>query len=289
MTVAMDDSSPRGAANFEVRPLSAVAGAEVIGLDLALPLDVGTRAAVYDAFVRHHVLAFRDQRLDKARQVAFSEQFGALERHTIRNRGADHPLVHTVTNLDGAGRPSGRVASTRWHTDKSFRPQPSLATILHAIRLPPAGGDTLFANMHLAWEELGEAERAELGKLRVVHSWEQSRLKIGERASEAEIRDAPARVHPLVRRHPDTDRECLFMGEHASHFEGRRIAEGRARLAELEAHATAKRFVFRHRWRPGDVVMWDNRCLLHRADQNFDAARHARVMHRTCLRGTAPA
>lgn len=281
--------NPQSAANVQIRPLGPGFAAEVVGLDLSRPFDEATRRAVYDAFVRYQVLAFRSQRLSQEQQIAFTEQFGTLERHIARNRGADNAFVHTVSNLGPDGEPSGRLNSTRWHTDKSFRPEPSLATILHAVELPPDGGDTCFADMYAAYEALSADEKAELADVRVVHSWELSRQKIGERATAEEIRDAPPMSHPLVRTHPDTGRPCLFMGEHASHFEGRPMAEGRARLAALEAHATQDRFVYRHRWRPGDVLMWDNRCLLHRAEQNFDAARHRRVLHRTCLKGTAPA
>jgi taurine dioxygenase len=274
---------------FEVRPLSPLFAAEVIGLDLRQPLDEGVRCEVYDAFVRYHVLAFRDQRLDKDEQIAFSRQFGTLERHIARNRGGDNPLVHTVSNLGADGRPSGVVASTSWHTDKSFRPEPSLATILHAVTMPPDGGDTCFANMYEAYDALSAADKATLDGLRVIHSWELSLAKHGRQATQEEIRDAPPMSHPLVRVHPDTGRKCLFMGEHASHVDGWPVKDGRALLAGLEDHATEERFIYRHRWRPGDLLMWDNRCLLHRADPNFDAARFPRVLHRTCLRGTAPA
>jgi len=276
--------------SFEVRPLSDIAGAEVVGLDLRRPLDDATRRAVYDAFVRHHVLAFRNQDLTKDEQVAFTQQFGALEGHVARNRGVgDHPLVHIVHNLGPDGEPSGKVASQKWHTDKSFRELPSLATILHARIMPPQGGDTCFANMILAYEALSAAEKAELDGVGVIHSWELSCQKAGRQASPEEIADAPPMTHPLVRTQPESNRKSLFMGEHASHLDDRPLEAGRARLAELEAHATQERFIYRHHWQPGDVLMWDNRCLLHRADQNFDAAHYKRVLHRTCLRGAAPA
>ena len=273
---------------FTVRPLSPGFAAEVIGLDLARPLDAASKAAVYAAFVRHHVLAFRAQRLDVEQQIAFSEQFGTLERHIARNRSSGHPLLHVVSNLGADGMPSGKVGSAKWHSDKSFRPEPSLATILHAVTMPPQGGDTCFADMTAAYDALPAAEQAELDGLRVIHSWELSVAKSGGQATPEEIRDAPPMAHPLVRVHPDSGRKSLFMGEHASHLQGRPMAEGRARLAALEAHATQDRFLYRHRWRPGDLLMWDNRCLLHRADPNFDAALYPRVLHRTCLRGTAP-
>ena len=288
MSIAMEARSRSGRA-FDIRPLSTVLGAEVIGLDLAQPLDTATRNCVYEAFVRYHVLCFRDQHLDKQQQIAFTEQFGTLERHIARNRGSDNPLVHTVSNLGADGKPSGKVGSQEWHTDKSFRPEPSLATILHAIVMPPNGGDTCFANMILAYEALSDAEKVELAGVGVIHSWELSCLKAGRQASSEEIADAPPMTHKLVRTQPESGSKSLFMGEHASHLDDRPFEAGRARLAELEAHATQERFIYRHHWQAGDVLMWDNRCLLHRADQNFDAARHKRVLHRTCLRGTAPA
>ncbi len=276
------------AAAFEVRPLSPGCAAEVIGLDLRQPFGEATRQAVYAAFVRYHVLAFRDQKLTKDEQIAFSLQFGTLERHIARNRGSDNPLVHMVTNLGADGKPSGSVKSTTWHTDKSFRPEPSLATILHAVTMPPNGGDTCFANMYAAYDALSDKDKALVDGLRVIHSWELSQAKSGKQATPEEIADAPPMSHPLARIHPDTGRRCLFMGEHASHIDGWLMADGRALLARLEAHATDERFLYRHRWLPGDMLMWDNRCLLHRADSNFDAALYPRILHRTCLRGTAP-
>ena len=284
MSIAMADRT-----KFDIRPLSPVLGAEVLGLDLSQPLDTATRREVYDAFCRHQVLCFRDQRLSKDQQIAFTEQFGTLERHIARNRGNDNPLVHTVSNLGPNGKPSGKVGSQEWHTDKSFRSEPSLATILHAITMPPDGGDTCFADMHAAFEVLSDAELARnwMACARfIVGSCQQ---KHGGTATQEEIADAPPMSHPLGRMHPDTGRKCLFMGVHASHFEGRPMADGRERLAALEAHATQEQFVYRHKWRAGDLLMWDNRCLLHRADANFDAAQYPRVLHRTCLRGTAPA
>jgi alpha-ketoglutarate-dependent taurine dioxygenase len=269
------DVCPEAGQSFTLRPLSPALAAEVIGLDLRQPLDAATRDAVYAAFVRHHVLCFRDQALNKDQQIAFTQQFGTLERHIASNR-------------DAQGVPSGKVGSQAWHSDKSFRPEPSLATVLHAVTLPPEGGNTCFADMTAAYDALDAAEQAELDGVRVIHSWELSRQKSGQQATPEEVRDAPPMSHPLVRVHPDTGRKSLFMGEHASHFDGRPMAEGRARLATLQAHATQDQFVYRHHWRPGDMLMWDNRCLLHRADANFDAARYPRVLHRTCLRGTAP-
>jgi taurine dioxygenase len=277
------------AQTYSVTPLSPVLGAAIVGLDLREPLAETTRRAVYDTFVRYHVLCFRNQHLDHDQQIAFTQQFGTLERHMASNRGTVHPLVHIVSNLGADGKPSGKVASTRWHSDKSFRPQPSLATILHALVMPPDGGETCFANMIAAYEALPAAEKAELDSVRVVHSWEISRARGGSKATPEEIADAPPMVHPLVRTIPETGEKALFMGEHAVYFEGLPEEAGRARLGKLTAHAVEERFIYRHPWQAGDLLMWDNRCLLHRANTNFDAARYPRVLQRTCLRGSAPA
>ena len=274
---------------FTVEPLSPVLGASIAGLDLRERLPEATKRAVYDAFVEYHVLCFRNQHLDHNQQIAFTEQFGTLERHMAMNRGTVHPLVHIVTNLGADGKPSGKVASTKWHSDKSFRPQPSLATILHALVMPPDGGETCFANMIAAYEALPGAERAELDQVRVVHSWEISRARAGAKASAEEIADAPPMTHPLVRTIPETGRKALFMGEHASYFEGLPEEVGRVRLEQLIEYSVQERFVYRHKWTIGDLLMWDNRCLLHRANTNFDAARFPRVLQRTCLRVNAPA
>jgi taurine dioxygenase len=274
---------------FDLQPLSPILGASITGLDLRQPLDEPTKRAVYDAFIRYHVLCFRNQELDEDQQIAFTAQFGTLERHVASNRGKSNPLVHIVTNLGPDGKPSGKVASTAWHSDKSFRPQPSLATILHALVMPPEGGETCFANMVAAYEALPDSEKAELEGVRVVHSWEISQARIGIRVPPEEIADAPPMLHPLVRTIPETGRKALFMGERAVLLEGFPEEVGRARLERLTEHAVQERFVYRHKWRAGDLLMWDNRCLLHRANPNFDAARFPRVLQRTCLRGSTPA
>lgn len=277
------------AQSFTVEPLSPVLGASIVGLDLSRPLAEGTKRAVYDAFIRYHVLCFRGQHLDQEQQVAFTEQFGTLERHVASNRGKTNPLVHIVSNLDADGKPSGKVYSTAWHSDKSFRPQPSLATILHALVMPPEGGETCFANMIAAYEALPDEERRAIDGLRVIHSWELSLARVGIQAPPEEIADAPPMAHPLVRTIPESGRKALFMGERAVYIEGWPEEIGQALLDKLTAHAVQERFVYRHKWTLGDLLMWDNRCLLHRANPNFDAARFPRVLQRTCLRGTSPA
>ncbi len=274
--------------DLDIRLLSETMAAEVRGLDLSKPLDDATRDAILAAFLKYKVLAFRNQKLGKAEQIAFTEQFGTLERHAKSNVGRDaFPLVHTVSNLGPDGQPSGVVKSTRWHSDKSFRPEPSMATILHAVTLPPDGGDTCFADMQAGFEALPEDEKTELSPMKVIHSWQHSRDNVGKVFTQEELADAPDMSHPLVRRHPDTGECALFLGMHAAFLDGMSKEDSQAKIEALEDHCTQERFVYRHHWQQGDVLMWDNRCLLHRADPNFDAAKFPRVMHRTCLRGTA--
>ncbi len=281
------DGGAATSAGFEVRPLSETMAAEVTGLDLSQPMDQATRDAVLAAFLKYKVLAFRNQKLSKAQQMAFTEQFGTLERHAKGNVGQDEfPLVHMVTNLGPDGQPTGVVKSTRWHSDKSFRPAPSMATILHAVTIPPDGGDTCFADMQAGFEALPEDEKVSLSEMTVVHSWEHSRDNVGKSFTQAELDDAPDMTHPLVRVHPNTGERALFLGMHAAFLGDMSKEDGLTKIEELEEHCTQPRFVYRHNWQQGDVLMWDNRCLLHRADPNFDAAKFPRVMHRTCLRGT---
>ncbi len=273
--------------------LSDVMGAEISGIDLSSTLTPEAKAAILDAFLEHHLLVFRDQHLSPDQQHAFTENFGELEGHVARKRdGTRLSLVHVVDNLDKHGRPTPQPHSTGnyyWHTDKSYHAVPSLATLLHAVEIPPEGGDTLFANMYLAYDALSEDRKRELDGLSVVHSWEQSRLNSGNKpASEDEKRERPPVTHPLVRTHPDTGRKLLYIGTHVSHIVGRPVEEGRKLLFDLLHEATIDAHVYRHAWRPGDLCMWDNRCLLHRADMNYDMGEHRRILHRTVVRGTVP-
>ncbi len=287
MSAEMTAARPETKTDFAITALSDLMAAEVTGLDLAAPLDAAVQRKIHAAFLEHRLLVFRDQNLTKEEQVTFTEQFGTLERHTTRNRGtANLPLVHIVSNLDEDGKPMGRVRSDMWHTDKSFRPAPSMATILHAVTLPPEGGDTVFVDMYAAYDGLDEPTKNEIADLRVVHSWELSRENEGRVMSPEELADAPDNAHPLARVHPETGRTAIFVGMHASHIEGMSFDAGRALVLRLEEHATQACYQYRHSWRPGDLLMWDNRCLLHRAEANFDAATYPRILHRTCLRGT---
>ena len=274
---------------MDIRPLTDTFAAEVVERDLRVPLLDEELSRLDKAFVRHHVLVFRDQTLDKKAQLALTLQFGELDIHAALNVGADIPEVHTVSNLDSTGEPrKASLASQMWHSDKSYRSIPSTATFLHAIDMPPEGGDTCFADTQSAFAALPAKRQATLRQLRVVHDWGRSVAKNnGGTISEKERTDWPPIAHPLIPRHPGSGKEGIFIGQHASHIEGMPFADGEALLAELLEHVTSPSFVYVHQWREGDLLMWDNRCLLHRALDNFDGDRHARILHRTVTRGTA--
>ncbi|MEQ8193677.1 MAG: TauD/TfdA family dioxygenase [Rhodospirillales bacterium] len=284
---------PAPNAPFTRRALSPLMAAEIVGLDLSRPVGENLRDAILETFNRDHVLVFRDQHLSKAEQIAFTETFGELEPHVNADfRGHEFPHLHVVNNLGPDGKPARALTNKgnyAWHTDKSYMAVPSLATLLFAVEVPPEGGDTEFADMQAAYAALSDDMKARIGTLRMVHSWERSREKSGSKpATEQEKRDAPPVVHPLVRTHPATGAKSLYIGTHASHVEGWPRADGERLLKELQDFATQERFIYRHRWRPGDLVMWDNRCLLHRATDTYDMDKHRRILHRTVVRGAVP-
>ena len=200
--------------------------------------------------------------------------------------------MHEVSNLDESGHSTDKLrdrGNCFWHSDKSYHAVSSLMTMLHAVELPPTGGETQFAHTAKAYEALDPATRARANRPRVVHSWEASRLNCGAPpATEEQKQERPPVEHPLARVHPESGRAALYLGSHASHIIGLDKAHGRALLRDLMAHCTQPRFVYTHMWRPGDLVLWDNRCLLHRALPHPGMTRHWRVLHRTVAEGTVP-
>jgi alpha-ketoglutarate-dependent taurine dioxygenase len=290
-TIVADAAADRLSLGLRLSPAGGVA---ITGTDLARPLSPRQREAVLKAFLGHHVLVFRDQDLEKPEQLAFTRQFGEIEDHVGRHSaGARYGLVHMVTNVGDDGQLSTRMTQLgnyHWHTDKSYHAVPSLMTVLHAKELPPQGGDTQFANMAMAYDALPDATKRQLAGLRVVHSWAASRRRSGSPPpSEIEMTERPPVAHPLVRTHPETGAKTLYIGNHASHVEGMGEAESEALLLDLLEHATQPQFVYTHHWQPGDLVTWDNRCLLHRALANYEMTKHPRILHRTVVTGTVPA
>ena len=240
------------------------------------------------------MIVFRDQSLTKEQQYDFTLIFGEIEgRHVNRHIDAvKYTPVHTVSNIgpDGQpGQPTRERGNYYWHSDKSYHDVPSLLTMLHGVEIPPQGGETQFANTAMAHAALDEATRQRLTGLRAIHSWERSRLQSRSLpATEEQKRERPPVDHPVVRTHPDTGAKALYLGNHASHILGWPEEEGRALIRWLEAFATQPAFVYSHQWRPGDLVLWDNRCTMHRALRHADMERHRRVLHRTVVKGTVP-
>ena len=270
--------------------LSNAGGVEMPPMDLSKPLCEVEKQLIREAFLEHHILVFRDQKLSKPEQAAFTEQFGELESHVARQHdGSGTPIVHTVSNLDAEGKPSYKPTTHGnyfWHTDKSYHAKPSLATLLHAIELPKRGGATQFANISLAYDALPEERKQAFTNLKVVHSWEANRRNTKNRpATEEEKRDRPPVTHPMIRTHPETGRKVLYIGIHTSHIIGMSMVESRTLLDELADFCAQDKFVYTHEWQPGDLVMWDNRTLLHRANANYGMNKERRILHRTVIKG----
>jgi alpha-ketoglutarate-dependent taurine dioxygenase len=293
MGTALADRQETGPASIRLgQRMSPAGGIEINGADLTQPLSSDLAATIRQALLDHHIVVVRDQALSQEQQHTFTLNFGEIEDHVPRHSDARFAIVHLVTNLGRDGNPTDALdmrGNYFWHTDKSYHAVPSLMTMLHAVELPPDGGDTQFANMVLAYRALPQAMKDRLAGLRAVHSWEASRLKSGSTpASDAEKAERPPVTHPIVRTHPETGEKALYIGNHAATVEGLGESDGRQLLADLLEHATQPEFVYTHHWRPGDLVMWDNRALLHRALANYEMGRHRRVLHRTVVRGTVP-
>jgi len=283
------------AQSFEVRPFDAPVGAEIVGLDISRPINDADFSRIHRAHLDHHVVVFRDQRVSPDAQVQFSRRFGPLEIHVLHQfqlRG--HPEILIVSNIRENGEPIGLGdAGVYWHSDISYKPQPSLGSLLHAQELPGEGGDTLFADQHLAWEALGPELQQRILPLRAEHSYlakyEELRAKNPwrPRLTPAQIAQVAPAVQPVVRTHPETGRKALFVSEHfTTRIVGLPLAESDALLAELFAHSTRPEFVYRHRWQPHDLVFWDNRSLMHLAAGTPDHLR--RKLYRTTIQGDTP-
>lgn len=276
-----------------VIPLTASFAARIDGVDIARPIDDATWATVRAALDEHSVLVFRRHPLDDEQQVAFSRRFGALEVTRSMNPAAGTPFARQ-SNLDiktGDVIPAEdrrmvyQLANMLWHSDSSFKPVPSLCSLLSARIIPPEGGATEFASARAAYPSLPDALKRRVEDLVVVHdfAWSRDRVRPGFFTDQERAAYPPVR-HPLVRTNPVNGRRSLFLGAHASHIEGLPIDEGRALLTTLLDHVTQPQFCYRHEWTEGDLVIWDNRCVLHRATP-YDTARYKRLMQRTTVSG----
>lgn len=278
--------------DFRVSKFSAPLGAEITGFDCAGELDAPAIARIEAAWQDNLVVLFRGQSLSDERLMAFSRRFGALEMAPINSTGrpwiAAHPEINVVTNIrvDGELTGNGGAGEMNWHSDLGYIEIPPSASLLYCLECPPSGGDTYFANMYLAFETLPPELKSVIAGRTAIHDISTNStgvLRAGfGRVSDP--REAPGCRHPLVRSHPLTGRPALFLCRRLNGYViGLPLDESEDLLDRLWRHATRDDLTCRHRWKPGDLVMWDNRCVLHRRDGFDDTS--TRLMHRTQIKG----
>ena len=273
---------------LKVNPLGDRLGAEVTGVDLSKPVDAHTKRALYDAWIEHAVLVIRDQKLEPPQFAAAARIFGELLEQQLKKFSLpEHPEVGTISSRD-LPLVDGKlhVRGENFHTDHSNFAAPPKATMLHAVALPPTGGDTQFVDARAAFDDLPEARRRDLVQLRSAHVYESSQSPRKMAALSAEERAAvPQTLQPLVIRHPESGRAALYLNTgRMEGVEGMPREAGFKLIDELYAHATQPKYEYRHRWRAGDVVIWDNRSVLHQANADFDPAEY-RFLYRVMLQG----
>lgn len=279
---------------IDVEPLHPLFAAEVRGLDLGRPLEAATLRQIKDAFARYSVLVFRDQDVTDEQQIAFSECFGSLERTKVGTPGAGSPLI-ILTNIGADGSitsPTDKQvlnnkANQHWHADSSFKPIPAKASLLSARIIPSKGGNTEYLSMRAAYAALPPNKQAEIKGLVAIHDYSHGRSKIDPNL----VTDEERRAVPPVRQAVVLDHgafgSSLYLGAHCASIEGWPEARGQALIDELMAHATEARFLYSHPWQQRDMILWDNRAVLHRATP-FATTAEKRLMVRTTIAGDGP-
>jgi alpha-ketoglutarate-dependent 2,4-dichlorophenoxyacetate dioxygenase len=282
---------------MQIKQLHPLFAAEVAGIDLAAPLPPAAVQALDDAINRHAVLVFPGQSLDDDRLLGLGRLFGDVEpprNHRVVRR-LKHAELADISNLDADNKLRSREDHRRldalgnrlWHADASFRPVPGALSMLFAHVVPPVGGETEFADLRAAYDALPADMQATIEGLVAEHSIFHSRGQLGfTDYNETERAALPSVAHRLVRVHPGSRRKTLYMGAHASHIVGWPMPEGRLLLRDLMEHATQREFVYRHAWRAGDLVVWDNRCTLHRG-RPYDDATYPRDLRRVTTKDVA--
>ncbi|ANK82826.1 MAG: hypothetical protein TEF_20000 [Rhizobiales bacterium NRL2] len=281
-------------AEFETEPLHDDFGARITGVDLTPPLAPDMVEAIREAIDEHSLLIFPDQGLDDAAQLAFTGLLGEPEpNHVILGQTGRREYFGTIGNIDAEGRQMGNdhkhvrflTGNNMWHTDSSFRDVPSFVSIMSVHEVPDEGGETLYVSARAAYDRLSEAERDEIDPLVTIHDYVFSRSKVGPDAvTPSHAASLPPVRQRLVRANPRTGRKNYYVGSHAKTIEGWEDARSRDLLDDLLARATRPEHVYTLRWQPGDLVIWDNRCLLHRG-VGYDADRYRRLMRQTRVAG----
>jgi len=285
---------------ISVRQLHPLFAAEIDGVDLGKPLDQATVADLVAALDRYAVLVMPKQFVGDEEQLAFGRYFGPLETATFlalkdRDRKRRHVEINYVSNLDPDGRllPADnrvrmyQIANRLWHTDSSFKPIAGRYSLLHSRVVPPEGGETEFADLRAAHDALPPAMRAKIAGLVAEHSLLHSNRQLGLPDFSAEEQAAmPPALRPLVHTLAGSGRTTLYLASHASHIVGWPVPEGRVLLNDLMEHATQREFVYRHHWRSQDLVMWDNRCTMHRV-RAYDEKAQRRELRRVMVQDTS--
>jgi taurine dioxygenase len=286
-----NEAARSGPAAIDVIPTGAALGAEVRGVDLK-SVDAAPFAAIEAAWHAHQVLLFRGQSLGDRDLIAFSRRFGDLDWAPVQESGRRFveglPEIYIVSNVKVNGEPIGSLGAGEavFHTDMSYLETPPIASMLYAIEVPPTGGNTSFCSMYAVYEALPDDLKRRLAGLRIKHDGTYNSggyVREGVTPSD-DPRTSPGAVHPLVCTHPDTGRRMLYLGRRRNaYIPDLELAASESLLDELWSYMARRQFAFEHVWRVGDLVLWDNRCTMHRRDPFDDAAR--RIMHRTQIKG----
>lgn len=287
--------------SITVRQLHPLFVGEVSGADLSAPVNAADFAAIQAAIDQHAVLVFHGPRLSQEAQVEFATRFGPLEpQNGVLTTGVAPRITRhlvDISNLDDKNAVLGQQDRRRmfalgnqlWHTDSSFKRTPAAYSLLHAHEVTPEGGETQFVDTRAAYDALSPKLKQRIEGLIAEHSIFTSRAKLGFTDFSDEERRATPPVHrPLVRLHPGSGRKALYLASHASHIVGWPVPDGRMLLRELAEHATQPQFVYTHRWQVGDLVIWDNRCTMHRG-RPYDGEAHRRDMRRATVQDLDPA
>ena len=284
----------------EVHPCKAALGAEIRGVDLSKPLPPEDRDAIYAAWLEHLVLLFRGQTLSDAQLIAFSRNFGVLEfpptrllklKNRIDQKEDIPPEINVISNVKENGKPIGQLGAgeAAWHTDSGFVEEPPKGSILYSIEVPAKAGNTSFLNMYAAYETLADKLKAKIEGRRAKHdpTYTSAGVRRADFDEVADVSKSPGPLHPIVRTHPETKRPALYLGRRLNAYVERLpVPESESLLDAIWAHTMQPKFVYEHRWKVGDVLMWDNRCAMHRREAFDNSTR--RIMHRTQLKGDRP-
>jgi taurine dioxygenase len=277
-------------ASLTITPLTDHTGAEVTGIDFTEPVDGETRARLSAAFAERHVLVMRGQHFTPDQFKVAATIFGELQQHDKREHHVPgHPDVYYVSN-DEIVNGKRIIPGESFHTDHSNHPRPPKATMLFAVELPSRGGDTQYVNMHAAYRDLPEATRHRIDGLKAVHVYfsKYSPRSLGHIDEDSLRRVPPPGIHPLVRTHPENGRKALYLNPvRMESILGLEDTDALALIDALMQHATQKKYEYRHKWRPGDWVMWDNRSVMHQANADYDMSER-RYLYRLMLKGEAP-